>query len=114
MPSAAHGRSCGAGQADGNPTTIGAIATTAKIAAAAAYVASGGFAVAFDGARGIVVPYACGRSSGDPHDWCAAGDFAIRSLRLRPGTRIFRLTPPPVRQAGVRFSLTRRGRLQLA
>lgn len=42
--------------------------------------------------------------------WCAAGDFVVRGLDLRPGTRVFRLSPPP-RPAGegILFSLSPEG-----
>lgn len=74
----------------------------------AAFTASNGFRVVSDGPRSFVVPYARG-SSGDPGYWCAAGDFAVRALNLSPSTRIYRLTPPPVKNAGMRFSLDAKG-----
>ncbi len=75
---------------------------------AAAFTASNGFRVVSDGSRGFVVPYSRG-TSGDPAYWCAAGDYAVRALGLSPSTRIYRMTPPPVKNAGVRFSLDAKG-----
>jgi hypothetical protein len=75
---------------------------------ASAFVASNGFRVAPDGPRSFVVPYQQG-TSGNPAYWCAAGDFVVRALRLSPGTRVFRVTPPPVKPGGMRFSLDAKG-----
>jgi hypothetical protein len=71
---------------------------------AAAFVASNGYTVEPAGGRGFTIPYARGRS-GVPAYWCAAGDYVVGALGLRPGTRIYRVSPPPVRGAGIRFSL---------
>jgi len=74
---------------------------------AAAFTAANGMAVASDGARSFVVAPARGKSSTTDY-WCAAGDFAIRRLGLRPSTRLYRMTPGSGRN-GIRFSLDAQG-----
>lgn len=47
-----------------------------------------------------------GGRAGAADFWCAAGDYAIRSLHLGPTTRIYRASPPPRRLGeGMRFTL---------
>jgi hypothetical protein len=74
---------------------------------AAAFTAANGMTAALDGARSFVVASARGKT-GTTDYWCAAGDFAIRRLGLRPSTRIYRMTPGSGRN-GIRFSLDVQG-----
>lgn len=74
---------------------------------AAAFTAANGMTVASDGARSFVVSPARGKNATTDY-WCAAGDFAIRRLGLRPSTRLFRMTPGSGR-SGIRFSLDPQG-----
>jgi hypothetical protein len=71
---------------------------------AAAFKASNGYTVEATGGRSFTIPYSRGKS-GVPGYWCAAGDYVAGALGLRSGTRIYRLSPPPVRGTGIRFSL---------
>jgi hypothetical protein len=75
--------------------------------AASAFTAANGMTVTSDGARSFVVAPLRGRNSTTDY-WCAAGDFAIRRLGLRPSTRLFRMTPGSSR-TGIRFSLDEKG-----
>jgi hypothetical protein len=70
---------------------------------AQAFTAQNGLLVQPDGS-GFTVPWR-GRS-GASDFWCAAGDYAIRALRLNPAEVIYRASPPK-RGAGeaVRFTL---------
>ena len=70
--------------------------------------ARNGLFVVPETARTFSVPFTI---SGDDNDfWCAAGDFVQRGLGLPGRTPIFRVTPPPRRQAqGIRFSLDAAG-----
>lgn len=75
---------------------------------AQAFIAQNDMRVQPEGPRSFAVPYRGGMSASSDY-WCAAGDFVIRGLRQNPSTRIYRLTPPPVRKAGVSFSLDSAG-----
>ncbi len=74
---------------------------------ALAFTAANGMSVASDGARSFVVAPMRGKAGATDY-WCAAGDFAIRRLGLRPSTRLYRMTPGSTK-AGVRFSLDEKG-----
>ncbi|MFZ1725836.1 MAG: hypothetical protein WBO29_05860 [Albidovulum sp.] len=83
--------------------------TTLLIAAllaspAAAFTAQNGLVVAPDRTGGFAVAYR--GPSGASDFWCAAGDYAIRDLRLPPTRIIYRTTDAPRRSgAPMRFSL---------
>ena len=71
---------------------------------AAAFTAQNGLIVQPDGPDRFNVPY-LGRS-GPADFWCAAGDYAVRKLRLLPNQRIYRLSEPPRRSGeGISFSV---------
>lgn len=73
-----------------------------------AFVASNGLLVQQVNETDFFVPFR-GRPAATSF-WCAAGDFVVRGLDLRPGTRVFRLSPPPRRGGdGVLFSLSPEG-----
>jgi hypothetical protein len=74
---------------------------------ASAWTAANGMTVTSDGARSFVVAPRGGMSNSTDY-WCAAGDFAVRRLGLRPSTRLFRMTPGSGSK-GVRFSLDEQG-----
>lgn len=74
---------------------------------ASAWTATNGMNVTSDGARSFVVAPLQGMNSSTDY-WCAAGDFAIRRLGLRPSTRLFRMTSGSGRNS-VRFSLDETG-----
>ncbi len=85
-----------------------AIAAGLAVSPVQAFVASNGLLVQRVNETDFFVPF---RGRGGPTSfWCAAGDFAVLGLGLRPGTRIFRLSPPP-RQSGegILFSLNPEG-----
>lgn len=89
---------------------LAAVAVVAGLAVspAQAFVASNGLLVQRVNEMDFFVPFR-GRPAATSF-WCAAGDFAIRGLGLRPGTRIFRLSPPPRRGGdGILFSLSPEG-----
>jgi hypothetical protein len=91
-------------------STIASLALGAMLVTAApamAFTAANGMTVSSDSARSFVVVSSRGKM-GATDFWCAAGDFAIRSLRLRPSTRLFRMTPGSGRN-GIRFSLDEKG-----
>lgn len=73
---------------------------------ASAWTASNGMTVTSDSARSFVVAPRGGMSNSTDY-WCAAGDFAIRRLGLRPSTRLFRMSSGT--RGGVRFSLDEKG-----
>ncbi len=78
------------------------------VAPAQAYIASNGLLVQPVNATDFFVPFR-GRPAASSF-WCAAGDYAVRSLGLPPGTRIFRLSAPPRRSGdGILFSLNPEG-----
>jgi hypothetical protein len=75
---------------------------------AQAYIASNGLRVQSVSPTDFVVAFG-GRPAASSF-WCAAGDFVVRRLGLPPGTRVFRLSPPPRRGGeGIRFSLSPEG-----
>lgn len=74
---------------------------------ASAFIAANDMRVTSDGARSFVVSPARGKHGATDY-WCAAGDFAIRRLGLRPSTRLYRLTSGSGK-GGVRFSLDPQG-----
>lgn len=74
---------------------------------ASAFTAANGMTVASDGPRSFVVAPLRGRNGATDY-WCAAGDFAIRRLGLRPSTRLFRMTSGSGK-SGIRFSLDEKG-----
>jgi hypothetical protein len=71
-----------------------------------AWTATNGMTVTSDSARSFVVAPRGGMSNATDF-WCAAGDYAIRRLGLRPNTRLFRMTSGT--RGGVRFSLDEKG-----
>jgi hypothetical protein len=73
---------------------------------ASAWTAANGMTVTSDSARSFVVAPRGGMSNSTDY-WCAAGDFAIRRLGLRPSTRLFRMSSGT--RGGVRFSLDEKG-----
>lgn len=79
----------------------------ASAVAASAFTAANGLNVTSDGERSFLVAPVRGMNSTTDY-WCAAGDFAIRRLGLRPGTRLFRMTSSSGRN-GIRFSLDEKG-----
>lgn len=74
---------------------------------ASAWTSTNGMTVTSDSARSFVVAPRGGMSNSTDY-WCAAGDFAIRRLGLRPSTRLFRMTSGSGSR-GVRFSLDEKG-----
>lgn len=89
---------------------LAAVAVVAglSISPAQAFVASNGLIVQQVNATDFFVPFR-GRA-GAASFWCAAGDFVVRQLGMRPNTRVFRHSPPP-RGAGqgILFSLNAEG-----
>lgn len=72
--------------------------------AAFGFTAQNGLIVQPEGPEAFSVPW---RGKSGPADfWCAAGDYAIRSLHLAPSATIYRASEPP-RRAGeaIRFTL---------
>lgn len=85
-----------------------ALAASLTVSPAQAFVASNGLVVQRVNETDFFVPFR-GRS-GATAFWCAAGDFVVRRLEKSPGTRIFRLSPPPRRSGeGMLFSLSPEG-----
>lgn len=69
-----------------------------------AYTAQNGLIVTADGGSNFSIAYR--GPSGAADFWCAAGDYAIRDLRLPPTRIIYRTTDKPRRSgAPMRFSL---------
>lgn len=84
---------------------IAAVALAALSASpAGAFIAQNGLVVEPEGPTAFTVPM---RGKSGPSDfWCAAGDYAVRALHLRPGTMIYRASEPPRRSGeGIRFTL---------
>ena len=83
--------------------------TTLLIAAllahpASAFTAQNGLVISPDGTGDFAIAYR--GPSGAGEFWCAAGDYAIRDLRLSPTRIIYRTTEAPRRSgAPMRFSL---------
>lgn len=79
-------------------------AALAPAAPASAFTAQNGLIVHPEGAEDFTVPW---RGKSGPADfWCAAGDYAIRKLRLPPTATIWRASEPPRRSGeAVRFTL---------
>lgn len=74
---------------------------------AGAWPAQNGLSVDGSG-ESFTVDYRPGSRTSDY--WCAAGDFVIGHLGLRPDTRVFRLTPERARPGqDLRFSVTQAG-----
>lgn len=71
---------------------------------AAAFTAQNGLVVQPEGPDAFHIPW---RGKAGPADfWCAAGDYAVRALRLPVATMVFRASEPPRRSGeGVRFTL---------
>ncbi|MDW4551475.1 hypothetical protein R5H32_19180 [Defluviimonas sp. D31] len=71
---------------------------------ASAFISQNGLVVQPEGPDSFFVPW---RGRGGPSDfWCAAGDYAIRSLHLNPTQLIYRASEPPRRAGeGIRFTL---------
>lgn len=91
-------------------STLAALALAAGlfVSPAQAWIAQNGLIVQQVNATDFFVPYR-GRPAATSF-WCAAGDFVIRRLDLPPGTRLFRLSPPPRRSGqGIMFSLSAEG-----
>lgn len=85
-----------------------AVAAAVTVSPAQAFVASNGLWVQRVNETDFFVPFR-GRS-GATSFWCAAGDFVVRGLDLRPGTRVFRLSSPPRPSGeGMMFSLRSEG-----
>lgn len=59
---------------------------------AGAFVAQNGLTVSAVGAQAFHVPWR--GQSGTPAFWCAAGDYALRELRLPPTADIYRYDAP--------------------
>ncbi|SPH18680.1 hypothetical protein DEA8626_02222 [Defluviimonas aquaemixtae] len=84
---------------------IAAIALSALSAGpATAFIAQNGLVVEPEGGTAFHIPW---RGKSSPADfWCAAGDYAVRVLHVRPGTTIYRASEPPRRSGeGIRFTL---------
>jgi hypothetical protein len=85
-----------------------AVAAGLTVTPAQAFVAQNGLLVQRVNETDFFVPYR-GRPAATSF-WCAAGDFVIRGLDMRPGTRVFRLSAPPRRGGdGILFSLSPEG-----
>lgn len=71
---------------------------------AAAFTAENGLIVRPEGPDAFVTPW---RGKSGPADfWCAAGDYAVRALRLPVTAKVYRASEPPRRSGeGVRFTL---------
>lgn len=70
----------------------------------AGFTAQNGLLVEPTGAHSFHVPWR--GKSGPTAFWCAAGDYAVRVLRLSPATLIYRASEPPRRSGeGIAFSL---------
>ncbi|MCU9850143.1 hypothetical protein OEZ60_19310 [Defluviimonas sp. WL0024] len=86
--------------------TLTAYATVIALAAtpASAFISQNGLVVQPEGPDSFFVPW---RGRGGPSDfWCAAGDYAIRVLKLNPTQLIYRASEPPRRAGeGIRFTL---------
>jgi hypothetical protein len=74
---------------------------------ALAFTAANGMTVSSDSARSFVVAPSRAQTAATDF-WCAAGDFAIRGLGLRPSTRLYRMTSGSGKK-GMRFSLDETG-----
>ena len=84
--------------------TVAATAAVSLAGPASAFIAQNSLLVVPEGPRTFNVPFR--GTSGNSDFWCAAGDYVIRGLGLRGGTRVFRLSEPPRRSGdGIRFSL---------
>ncbi len=60
-----------------------------------AYTAQNGLIVHPTGAHSFTIPW---RGKSGPSDfWCAAGDYALRALRLEPSATVYRASEPPRR-----------------
>lgn len=80
------------------------VALLAFAAPANAFLAQNGLVVEPRGGTDFTVPYTI--ASSPRAFWCAAGDYAIRVLKLPKATRIYRTSPPPRRSGqGMNFSL---------
>ncbi len=74
---------------------------------APAWVAGNGLVVEERG-NGFTIPYR--GLSGARDFWCAAGEYVIDHLGMRPDTRIYRTSSPPRRAGdGISFSLSSEG-----
>lgn len=85
-----------------------ALAIALVPAAAPAWIAQNDLIVEPTGASDFTIPY---RGKSEAREfWCAAGDYVIRELGMRPGTRIYRTSSPPRRSGqGISFSLSSEG-----
>lgn len=89
---------------------IAIIASLALAAAlpAQAFVATNSLVIKDAGPGQFEIPYR--GLSGASDFWCAAGDYAIRGLKLAPGTRLYRTSSVPRRSGqGMAFSLSPEG-----
>lgn len=67
------------------------------------FTAQNGLIVEPGGAHNFTVPLR--GKSGVTDFWCAAGDYAVRGLRLNPTVKLYRLSEPP-RRAGEPMTFT--------
>lgn len=80
------------------------VAAFLSAAPAAAFTAQNGLVVRPEGPDAFYIPWR--GKAGAAEFWCAAGDYAVRGLRLPVTTMVFRASEPPRRSGeGVRFTL---------